>query len=204
MDWATFFKDYPAIVPAIATVLAAILGFFFVRWNSTHNKNLDLQKKDFDRRASNHARQIQEARDTLEKWTSFSYYSRETLRTISVEKDFQSITHRLESYDEEFKKIPSMRHEAIIRESSIEMLEDKELSNLQTKLFLTLGIVLKNLRMIDNNLRTIEGNLKLGNTDISDITENVNFEEAEKAFEEANKIITHMKIRLNKLSQTVP
>lgn len=65
MDWFAFFKDYPLVIPALATVMVTILGYFFVRWNSTHNKNLEIQKKEYDRRASIHDMRIKEAREYI-------------------------------------------------------------------------------------------------------------------------------------------
>src|SRR5262245_9447715 len=98
--------------------------------------------------------------DHLEKWASFIYFSAEVIKIIDQEKSLTGITRRLASYDEEFKRIPSMRHETKTKESIIDILNDKELSDLNTELSQKLQLSMQNLTILDDNLRAIEESLK--------------------------------------------
>ena len=131
------------LVAYLTAMLGKFVGFFLKQSEYERKRRDELADREFTRRAAIHDRKIEEARDVLEKWTSFIYFSMETTRMLSEEKSLKRITRRFASYDEEFKSIPSMRHEAKTKESSIDRLEDKELSDLQAELFLKLQIPAK-------------------------------------------------------------
>src|SRR6266540_4782324 len=194
------------IVAFLSAMFGKFVGFFLKHSEYERKRRDDLADRDFARRSAIHDRRIHESRDFLEKWTSFIYFSMETIRIMGEEKSLKRIVRRFRSFDEEFKSIPSMRHEAKIREASIDILNDKELLDLQTELFFKLGIPMKNLMVLKDNIHVVEESLKFGieNLDskaISDITKDMNFDESREAFQEANMIITMMKIRLDELAQ---
>jgi hypothetical protein len=189
------------IVPFLGVIIGGFILYFL-------NKSRDQENREYNKRAEIHDRRIKEARDVLEKWTSFIYFSAEVTKIINQEKSLTGITRRLASYDDEFKSIPVMRHEAITKESSIDILNDKELSDLKIELSQKLQLSMQNLTTLEDNLRAIEESLrfgieKLNVKDISDITKNVELDKSGEALREANKIITKMKIRLDELAKTV-
>ena len=51
MDWATFFKDYPALIPAITGIVGIILGFVFNGLLARRKRKHELEDRDFNRRA---------------------------------------------------------------------------------------------------------------------------------------------------------
>ncbi len=192
-----------ALITAVAGLLLAFLNFLFTRWNDKRKRDLEIRN-----------RQIEDARNIVRKWASFVYFVREVAKILSEEKNLERITSRLASYDEEFKSIPSMRHEAKINESSIKILDDKKLLDLNTELsqkaqlsMEVLATLHKNIDAINYKLDTISVTDNLGGKkpDLSftnDITKDMNLERLIETLDESNEIITKMKARLDKLAKS--
>src|SRR3972149_9955790 len=87
-SWVAYFKANPVLVGALVAAVTGLLGIvlkhFLDWWNSVENRR-------FTRRDTTYDRKIKEARDVLEKWTSFIYFSMETGRMMSEEKSLQRI-----------------------------------------------------------------------------------------------------------------
>jgi len=66
MDWATFFKDYPAVITVVSGVVLAILGYIVGRWNTVENRQ-------FSRRAAIHDMRIRESREYVDKWNNLIF-----------------------------------------------------------------------------------------------------------------------------------
>src|SRR6266487_2335045 len=133
-----------ALITAVAGLLLAFLNFLFTRWNDKRKRDLEIRN-----------RQIEDARNIVRKWASFVYFVREVAKILSEEKNLERITSRLASYDEEFKSIPSMRHEAKINESSIKILDDKKLLDLNTELSQKAQLSMEVLATLHKNIDAI-------------------------------------------------
>ncbi|HXQ34234.1 MAG TPA: hypothetical protein VN843_09490 [Anaerolineales bacterium] len=208
MDWATFFKDYPAVIPAVSALLVAILGFVFNRWNDNRKRNFEIESRQFSKRAEVHDLRIKEVREVLDKWSSFMQYTEDFTKILTQEKSLKEIIRKSAIFEEEFKGVLSMRHETIIKEPSIDILNDKELSDLRIELSQKLQLPLQTLvAMVDNLEATVEA--KKFDTEknnvggMKDITRNVDLDASGKDFREAKMIITKMKIRLDELAKTI-
>jgi hypothetical protein len=196
------------VVEFVGAVLVAFITFFLTRSHYERKRQDDLADREFTRRATVYDMRIKEAREVLESWTTFIYFTKDVARILSEEKSLKGITRSLANYGEDIKGIPSMRHEVKRKESSIIILNDKELLDLQIELSQKLELPMENLTILENNLIAIEKGKKFDVEkhdvkDIRDITKNIDLAELGKALREANVIITTMKIRLDKLAQTV-
>jgi len=128
MDLATFFKDYPALVAATSALLIAILGFLFNRWNSTHNKNLEIEKKEYDRRAAIHDMRIQEAREYADTLFDLLYLQRQLVIKLM---NSNGITNKgRELILETGKQVSVLWGKSNKQVLSIKILNDDELASL--------------------------------------------------------------------------
>jgi len=192
MDWATILKEYPALVAAVSALLIAILGFLFNRWNSTHNKNLEIQKKEYDRRASIYDLRIKEAREYVDLWHHLIQAVREfhgilldepKLMVSNMETHKKKYTHLAEEIGESMQK----------NATSISILNDPELGRLNQELSLLM------YPKITSQVEVIKKFVLENTYNIKDTTI-----KALEVSEEADKLIIKMKIRLDKLAQKVP
>jgi predicted negative regulator of RcsB-dependent stress response len=60
MDWATFFRDYPAIIPAVTTLVGLVLGYLFGKWDSERKRKWELDDRKFIRHTEQFDAKIKE------------------------------------------------------------------------------------------------------------------------------------------------
>jgi len=190
MDWATFFKDNPLVIPAIATVTTAIFGYFFVRWNSTHNKNLEIQKKEYDRRAAILDIRIQEVTEYVD-----SLY-----RVIQAIRDFHRIlmddpkllAENLKIHKQKYTSVAQVMDDSIRKGTSIDILQDNELQRLNKELSLLM------YPKIHSQVDAVTKFMREGTSAM----ENISIESLDVPVE-ADKLVIMMKIRLDELAKAV-
>ncbi len=183
MDWVTFFKDYPLVIPAVSALLVAILGFIFARWNSDRNRKLE-------RRAAIYDMRIKEAREYLEMWKRLIQSIRQIYLVFTDKPNL--IKGSMESFERRYANLPSLVTETIHKKMSLDILNDSELKFLQQKFFL----------VIDSRIETV---IKVFDKLLVDKTydmKDVNIELLKIPYE-VDELITKMQARLDKLAEKI-
>jgi hypothetical protein len=146
MDWGKLFKDFPLLIPAIGAIVVAILTFIFNRWNSTHNKNLDIQKKHFDKRMALRDEKIKEIREFIKSYNLTNdnlYRAASSLISEYQNKDGERFKREANEYKSRVSESKMLMVESKSKVAGITYLDDEILGNLITQ-FLTKSIDLIN------------------------------------------------------------
>jgi len=191
MDWATILKEYPALVAAFSALVLAVLGYLFNRLNSIHNKNLEIEKKEYDRRAAIYNKQIQEAREYVDTLFDLLYLQ---WQLINILMNSSSITNKgREMLLEESKQVSVLWGKANKQVLSIKILNDDELASLHTK------IVENAFRDVDY-IVTVTGGVLDGSYKSFD---KERLKRLADVFGDGKLMIADMKIRLDKLAISI-
>jgi hypothetical protein len=223
MDWSAFFKEYPALIPAVAALLVAVLGFLFGRLTA-------VESRTFTRRAAVYDMRIQEAREFVEKMGTAINIYQHAFRVMDEESDIKSFKTMFSHHMDEFEKVPLTTNAAIRKKPSIDLLNDKKLSGLSDKLFeklyspfmemqpILLGFFTKVENRADELLKTVrevrrrfeEGEMvdenellhleEAAKIDFSDLKQDLGLEKMQSDLREAAAILTQMNARLDKLA----
>src|SRR5215216_7360921 len=102
------------VVPAVITVVVAILGYVFGRWNF-----------DRSRRASIHDRNIQEARDYIDGMTTMVSLLEQFERILREESTMSGVNDSMMIFADDFKNLPLIMKEQLGK-TGIEILKDHE------------------------------------------------------------------------------
>jgi hypothetical protein len=194
MDWATFYKDYPLLIPAIATVIATVFGYFFVRWNSTHNKNLEIQKKEYDRRAAIYATKIKNARECVDSVHNMLVLFGSITVLIMTSADVPDASRRLLDDIEEGEQIEELFQKIRMQAMAIQVLNDSKI----IEWFNSINSYLMPHSMY---LSSTMSSILNGTTTRLDRKPLQLFM---SSFDNANRLVALMKQRLDELAQTFP
>jgi hypothetical protein len=178
-----YLKANPLLVGALITAVAggvlAILNFLFNRWNDNRRRNLE-------KRATIHDRNIQDARDYLEEWIDVinmmkSYHMAFTGDTNRINYELERIDKNYADYPFINKKLQNMEVFDILNDAELEKLNIEFLMAMSPRM----DILIEMLNMLQ-----FETKFDM---------EMVQIEELNVPIEVSN-LITKMKIRLDKLA----
>ena len=172
-----------ALITAVAGVVLAALNFLFNRWNSTHNKNLEI-------RATVYNKKIQEAREYAEN-LDIQILSFRSFYRILLDKP-SAFSENFAYFMEEFADLPKRIHDVTLSASIINRINDKKLKKLDYELSILI------IPIIENYLDVFEKLFSRKKVHFRDI-------DLEKLVfpDEVDYIITRMKNRLDELASKV-
>jgi hypothetical protein len=163
MDWAVFFKEYPAVVTAATGLLGIILGAVLTRWSDNRKKSR-LQNRERDKRAAAREMKIREARDLVNAFDSIIRHlisHVEELVTVIRDGDADQITREFHKMNEFRLKMKSLLAESKRKLADIALLNDRQL----LEMFLTLA---DSARTVSDEAQAIPGEYAYGDSAFAD------------------------------------
>jgi len=191
MDLATILKEYPALVAAFSALLLAVLGYLFNRLNSIHNKNLEIEKKEYDRRVAIYNKQIQEAREYVDTLFDLLYLQRQLVNKLM--NSYEIASSGREVILETSKQVSTLWGKVNKQVMSIKILNDNDLATLQAK-------IVENAGKDVNYLVTVTGGVLDGSYKNFD---KERLKRLAEVFRDGELMIADMKIRLDKLAVSI-
>ncbi len=101
MDWATFFKEFPAAIPAITGILGILLGFFLNRWSEGRKRKWEIEDRQTKRQIEIWDKKITDAHAYLDEffgagrlvWTQGNdlIYTRNTVEHTRAHNEIQKL-----------------------------------------------------------------------------------------------------------------
>jgi hypothetical protein len=187
------------VVEFLGIVITAVLTYLFTRSHYERKRQDDLADRDFIRRAAIHDMRIKEARDYIDK-LSISIVLFEHLTGVLKESNRKSdVEEEFEVHEDLFMSFPSIMSEMSTKQASIEILNDEEIKKLFKDLALIASPTLHILVELINGISQEEDDI-----DITKYKEGIDFDKIKDAFGDADKILTKIKARLDKLAEKVP
>ncbi len=101
MDWATFFKDYPAVIPAVTTLVGLVFGYLFGKWDSERKRKWEVEDREFNRRIQYRDSKIGKVQAYLDTY----------LEAVRVVAEFEGLMCLGADFDESranFDKLPEL------------------------------------------------------------------------------------------------
>jgi hypothetical protein len=159
MDWAVFFKEYPAVVTAVVGLLGIVIGVVLTKWNDRRKKSA-FEKGELDTRAAVHDSKIKEARDLVDVFDSIicglvSHV--EQLVTVIKESDADQIMSEFRKMNELRLMLKSLLAESKSRFADIALLNDRRL----LEMFLNLA---DSARTVSEEAQAIPGEYAYGDS----------------------------------------
>ena len=163
MDWAAFFKDYPALVTALAGGLGLILGVVLTKWNDRRKKST-LEERELDERVAVNDSKIKEARELVDAFHSIicdlvSHV--EDLVAVISDGNVDQITEEFHKLNEFRLKMKSLLTESRSKLADIALLKDRQL----LEMFLTLA---DSARTVSDEAQAIPGEYAYGDSAFAD------------------------------------
>jgi hypothetical protein len=194
MDWDAFFRDYPAVVAAVAGLLGIVLGFVFNNWIARRKRKDELQDREFNRRVAITDSRIKEARDCLNAYhRTVQLMQRDEIALIiqaqNIIKNPKQFQQEHNTLDDESDK---SYDDAVRKRTSIFILNDAELHSIISELNALLALEQEDITNLYMKLKRKET--------IEEATEMERVTEFER---DAIDLITAMQTRLDGLAQSV-
>lgn len=195
MDWATLFKDYPQLIPAIAGIAGIVLGYFSNSLINRTKRKHELEDREFARRVTVYDKRIKEAEDFIEEMEAFTnVLSRFIINTLyfllDEEKKELNLEVLMADVDNSFKAFSPEKIEQV-KKSSLKILDDKELIDLHKEIQeIMLPILRTNFEILD----------KLNVDGITDKSIFDDLKVMDEGVKKVDALIIKMRKRLDKLA----
>ncbi|SRR6266487_4029644 len=190
---AEFFKNYPAVASALVGLVGIAIGFIGNGLINRAKRQHELEDRDFNRRAEIWDARINEAREYIDTWNLVVHMHQKVYRVLKG-GDSGDLTLLIQDVKEHYSNLPLLLDEGARKRASITILDDDELINLLNRLLSDLSPSMIKFLEIQNILdQSTTAEIKKG--DLAELLD---------VLREADKLITKMKIRLDKLAEKVP
>jgi len=191
MDWAAFFKEYPAVGIVAAGLLGIILGVVLTRWNDSRKKS-EFQNRELDQHAALHDTRIKGAGDLVDAFDSIFrdlICHIEELVAVIRDGDADQITEEFHKLNEFRLKMKSLLAESKGELAEIALLNDKKL----LVMFLTLT---DSARTISDEAQAIPGEYAYGDSAFAD----TRLKELQDVLAETMLVVKSIKGRIEELA----
>jgi hypothetical protein len=183
------------IVPFLGVILGIFIGYFLKQAEYERKRQDELADREFARRKATRGTRIQEARDVVEMFSTLINHILNFVGILRVEKTMKGVRQQMEFFRKQVLSLPLIMHEALTKGSSIDILNDLELMSLRLELFLKMREPAERLLPIIEKLDTADEH------NLEEMRKEIDLEGIVHNLQEANKIITEMKSRLDTLDE---